>query len=78
MQVRALCEAPAVYSPRKVADTRINKARMSQSVFVEFLNVSVSAVQKWESPGSGRQPTGAAARLLQAIEKKGVEVILVG
>jgi len=78
VQVRALCEAPPVYSPRKVADIRINKARMSQSVFAEFLNVSVSAVQKWESPGSGRQPTGAAARLLQVIEKKGVEVILVG
>ena len=78
MQVRALCEAPPVYSPRKVADIRINKARMSQSVFAEFLNVSVSAVQKWESPGSGRQPTGAAARLLQVIEKKAVEVVLVG
>ena len=78
VQVRALCEAPPVYGPSKVADIRINKARMSQSVFAEFLNVSVSAVQKWESPGSGKHPTGAAARLLQVIEKKGGEAILVG
>jgi putative transcriptional regulator len=77
VQVRAICEAPPVYSPSKVADIRIRKARMSQSVFAEFLNVSVSAVQKWESPGSGKHPTGAAARLLQVIEKKGVEAILV-
>jgi len=78
VQVRALCEAPPVYSPRKVADIRIHKARMSQSVFAEFLNVSVSAVQKWEAPGSGKHPTGAAARLLQIIDRKGVEAILVG
>nr|WP_235579835.1 transcriptional regulator [Ramlibacter sp. Leaf400] len=77
VQVRALCEAPPVYSPRKVADIRTTKARMSQSVFAEFLNVSVSAVQKWESPGSGKHPTGAAARLIQVIEKKGIEAILV-
>lgn len=76
-QVRALCEAPPLYSAKEVADIRINKARMSQSVFAEFLNVSVSAVQKWESPGSGKHPSGAAARLLQVIEKKGLEAILV-
>jgi putative transcriptional regulator len=76
VQVRALCEPPPVYTPKRVSDIRTKKARMSQSVFAEFLNVSVSAVQKWESPGSGKHPTGAAARLLQVIEKKGVEAIL--
>lgn len=75
-QVRALCEPPPVYSPAKVADIRTRKARMSQAVFAEVLNVSVSAVQKWESPGSGKHPTGAAARLLQVIEQKGVEAVL--
>jgi len=77
VQVRAVCEPPPVYTSRKVADIRTRKARMSQAVFAEFLNVSVSAVQKWESAGSGKHPTGAAARLLQVIEKKGVEAILV-
>jgi putative transcriptional regulator len=76
LQVSALCETPPVYTAGKVADIRINKARMSQAVFAEVLNVSVSAVQKWESPQSGKHPTGAAARLLQVIEKKGVEAIL--
>ena len=76
LQIRALCEPPPEYTPGKVADIRTNRARMSQTVFAELLNVSVSAVQKWESPGSGKHPTGAAARLLQVIEKKGVEAIL--
>ena len=76
LQVRALCEPPPVYTAGKVADIRTNRARMSQAVFAEFLNVSVSAVQKWESPGSGKHPTGAAARLLQVIDEKGVEAIL--
>lgn len=76
LQVRALCEPPPEYTARKVADIRTNKARMSQAVFAEVLNVSVSAIQKWESPVSGKRPTGAAARLLQVIEKKGIEAIL--
>jgi putative transcriptional regulator len=75
-QLTALCTAPPVYTPRKVADIRTKKARMSQSVFADMLNVTVSAVQKWESPGSGKHPTGAAARLLQVIEKKGIEALL--
>lgn len=76
LQVRAVCEPPPTYSPRKVAEIRTSRARMSQAVFAEVLNVSVSAVQKWESPGSGKHPTGAAARLLQLIEKKGVAAVL--
>jgi putative transcriptional regulator len=76
VQVRAVCEPPPVYSPAKVAKIRTGKARMSQAVFAEILNVSVSAVQKWESPGSGKHPTGAAARLLQVIERKGVAALL--
>jgi putative transcriptional regulator len=76
MQVRALCEPAPTYTAREVADIRTRKARMSQAVFAELLNVSVSAVQKWESPGSGKHPSGAAARLLQVIESKGVEALL--
>ncbi|MGE4242565.1 helix-turn-helix domain-containing protein [Ramlibacter sp.] len=74
-EMSALCAAPPVYTPRNVADIRIKKARMSQSVFASALNVTVSAVQKWESPASGKRPTGAAARLLQVIEKKGIEAL---
>lgn len=50
---------------------------MSQTVFAGFLNVRPSTVQKWESPASGKHPGGAAAKLLQLIEKKGIEALAV-
>jgi putative transcriptional regulator len=49
---------------------------MSQAVFAAFLNVSVSTVQKWESPVAGKHPSGAAAKLLQMVENKGVESLI--
>jgi putative transcriptional regulator len=54
----------------------VHKAKVSQSVFATILNVSVSAVQKWESPISGKHPSGSAAKLLQLIEKKGLGAIV--
>ncbi len=76
-RVKALASPPPVYTPERVARIRIKKARMSQSVFAGFLNVTTSTVQKWESPASGKHPGGAAAKLLQIIEKKGIEAIAV-
>ncbi len=77
IQIRGLCKKPPVFTPKKVAQIRKNKANMSQSVFAALLNVSVSTVQKWEAPESGKHPSGAAAKLLQVIECKGVEAIAV-
>lgn len=77
MQIRGLCQKPPVYTSSKVALIRKNKARMSQSVFASLLNVSVSTVQKWEAPESGKHPSGAAAKLLQVIEQRGIEAIAV-
>ena len=76
-QIQTLCQKPPMFTPRKVARIRKSKARMSQSVFAALLNVSVSTVQKWEAQDSGKHPTGAAARLLQLIERNGVEAIAV-
>lgn len=42
-----------------------------------MLNVNVSTVQKWESANSGKRPCGAAAKLLQLLEAKGVEALMV-
>ncbi len=76
-RVKALASPPPAYTPQQVAQIRLKKAKMSQSVFAGFLNVTTSTVQKWESPASGKRPGGAAARLLQIIEKKGIEVLAV-
>ena len=76
-RIKALSSPPPVYTPECVAQIRIKKAKMSQSVFAGFLNVTTSTVQKWESPASGKHPGGAAAKLLQIIEKKGIEALAV-
>ncbi|MFM7627271.1 MAG: helix-turn-helix domain-containing protein [Gammaproteobacteria bacterium] len=76
-RIKALSSPPPVYTPKRVAQIRIKKAKMSQSVFAGFLNVTTSTVQKWESPASGKHPGGAAAKLLQIIECKGIEALAV-
>jgi putative transcriptional regulator len=72
-----LGETPPVYEPARVVKIRTGMAKMSQSVFAAWLNVSVSTVQKWESPTANKHPSGAAAKLLQMVETKGIESLLV-
>lgn len=75
-RMQLICQSPPQYTSEKVITIRVKKAKVSQSVFASILNVSVSAVQKWESPSSGKHPSGAAAKLLQLIEKKGLEAVV--
>lgn len=76
-RVKTLCDVPPQYTPKQVTVIRTDIAKMSQAVFASFLNVSVSTVQKWESPSADKHPSGAAAKLLYIVEKKGVDVLLV-
>lgn len=75
-RMKALCEEPPEYPPERVVTIRTRTAKMSQAVFASFLNVSVSTVQKWESPTAAKQPSGPAAKLLQLVESKGVDVLI--
>lgn len=47
---------------------------VSQAVFAAYLNASASTVQKWEN--GDKEPSGAAARLLSVVERKGLEVLV--
>jgi len=76
-RVRTLCAEPPAYPPERVVAVRTTIAKVSQSVFASFLNVSVSTVQKWESPTADKHPSGAAAKLLHIVETKGLEALLV-
>ncbi len=76
-KIKALGTPPPTYMPEQVAAIRLKKAKMSQAVFAGFLNVRPSTIQKWESPASGKHPVGAAAKLLQIIEKEGIEAVAV-
>lgn len=58
----------------KTAIIKIRKSvRVSQGVLAAYLNTSPSTVQKWEE--GTKKPSGAAAKLLQVIEKHGLEVL---
>ena len=76
-RIRALCEAPPSFTPERVVAIRTTIVKASQAVFATMLNVIVSTVQKWESPAANKHPSGTAAKLLQMVEAKGVEALLV-
>lgn len=49
-----------------------SKTHTSQPVFASYLNVTPAAIKQWEN--GERSPSGSAARLLQLIERKGLEI----
>lgn len=50
------------------------RARLSQAVFAAVLNTSISTVQKWEI--GDKKPSGPSLKLLNLIERKGLEAVL--
>lgn len=60
-------------SPAQIKALR-NKANLSQAVFAAVLNTSTSTVQKWEI--GDKQPSGPSLKLLNLIQKKGIESLL--
>ncbi|MFK0378282.1 helix-turn-helix domain-containing protein [Pandoraea sp. NPDC090278] len=68
-----LC-VPAVPKYTKTTIIKIRKSvHVSQGVLAAYLNTSASTVQKWEA--GTKKPSGAAAKLLQVIEKHGLAVL---
>lgn len=47
---------------------------VSQAVFADALNTSISTVQKWEA--NVNSPQGPALKLLNLIERKGLEAVV--
>jgi len=72
-QFDASCLEPVKnYEPADILALR-RKAKVSQSVFAVYLNVSAKAVQKWEQGESA--PNSSAMKLLSLIERKGFEIL---
>lgn len=59
--------------PEQIKSLR-ERTRLSQAVFAAVLNTSVSTVQKWEI--GDKKPSGPSLKLLNLIERKGLEVVL--
>jgi len=61
------------YSPQKIVTIR-KKFKLSQAALASVFNVSTSTVQKWEQ--GNKKPTGASKKLLDIIERKGLEALI--
>lgn len=72
-QFDASCLEPVkTYEPSDIRALR-EKAKVSQSVFAVYLNVSTKAVQKWERGDSA--PNSSAMKLLSLVEKNGLAIL---
>ena len=58
IEIKALCE----------------KLNISQPVFANYLNTSVSTVQKWES--GAKRPSGLSLKLLTVVQRYGLKVLV--
>lgn len=69
-------DKPPNYPAERVVYLRITAAGMNRTAFAALLNVSISTVRRWETPGPGACPRGPAARLLQILEERGIDALL--
>jgi len=61
------------YTPEKIISIR-KKFRLSQAALASIFNISPSTVQKWEQ--GNKKPTGASRKLLDIIERKGIDAFI--
>ncbi len=61
------------FSPQKIVSIRKNLS-LSQAALASIFNISPSTVQKWEQ--GNKKPAGASKKLLDLIERKGLEVLI--
>lgn len=70
----ALCLEPVPeYSSAQIRALR-DMLKISQSVLAGVLNTSVSTVRSWEQ--GDKKPSGPSLKLLNLIERKGLEAVL--
>jgi putative transcriptional regulator len=73
-QYEALCMEPiAPYDSEKIRALRAH-LNLSQSVLAAVLNTSTSTVRKWEQ--GDKHPSGPSLKLLDLLERKGLEAVL--
>ena len=69
----AMCLPPVKeFTPKKIKRIRL-KEKVSQPVFANYLNISSSTVKHWEI--GDKRPSGAALKLLNLVEDKGLAAI---
>ena len=61
------------YSPEKIISIR-KRLSLSQAALASIFNISPSTVQKWEQ--GNKRPAGAAKKLLDIIDRKGIQALI--
>lgn len=61
------------YSPAQIKEIRL-RCKASQSVFAKYMNISASALQKWEI--GEKKPSNIARKLLNIVDRKGLEALI--
>jgi putative transcriptional regulator len=64
---------PMTYSAGQIRKLR-RRLNISQNVLAGVLNTNVSTVRKWEQ--GERRPGGSSLRLLNLLDRKGIEALL--
>jgi putative transcriptional regulator len=70
----ALCLTPVPQFDSERVKALREKLNLSQAVLASVLNTSLSTVRKWE--GNEKHPSGPSSKLLDLLERKGLEVVL--
>jgi putative transcriptional regulator len=63
---------PTRIEPQQIKQIR-EENKLTQSVFAQYLNTSLSTLQKWES--GIKKPSGTALKLLFVVQKHGIDVL---
>jgi putative transcriptional regulator len=72
-EIETLClPAPKAFTPEEIRGIR-ESSRMSQAVFAACLRVGISTIEQWER--GKKKPSGTASKLLEIIERKGIEAL---
>jgi putative transcriptional regulator len=70
----ALCLAPIPsYSKQRIRALRA-RHKLSQAVLAAVLNTSLSTVRQWEI--GAKRPSGPSLKLLDLLDRKGLEVLI--
>jgi putative transcriptional regulator len=69
---KSCLSVPTLFEPRPIKQLRESN-RVSQPVFVRYLNISESTVGKWET--GAKRPSGMALKLLAIVQEHGLRVL---
>jgi len=73
-KIDALCLDPIrEYDSERIRALR-ERHKLSQAVLASVLNTSLSTVRQWEL--GGKHPSGASQKLLNLLDRKGLEVLI--